>query len=106
VLVRTGWDRRWGTDEYWEPGPYLSATTADALVAAGAVLVGVDFWNVDDTSGGERPVHTTLLRHGVAVVEHLCRLDALPSTGATVNVAPLPVVGAASVPVRAWARCP
>jgi arylformamidase len=24
VLVRTGWDARWGTDAYWEPGPYIS----------------------------------------------------------------------------------
>lgn len=23
VLVRTGWDERWGTESYWEPGPEL-----------------------------------------------------------------------------------
>ncbi|MFL6138876.1 MAG: cyclase family protein [Frankiaceae bacterium] len=106
VLVRTGWDERWGTEQYWQPGPHLSAATAQALVDAGAVLVGVDFWNVDGTSGGERPVHSTLLGHGVLIVEHMCRLDALPRSGATVTVAPLAVVGAASVPVRAWARLP
>lgn len=32
VLVRTGWDERWGTARYWEPGPYLS--TQGARVAA------------------------------------------------------------------------
>jgi kynurenine formamidase len=106
VLVRTGWDRRWGTEAYWEPGPYLSASLAQALVDAGAALVGVDFWNADDTCGTERPVHSLLLGHGVPIAEHLRGLDALPSRGATVTVAPLAVVGAASVPVRAWARVP
>lgn len=24
VLIRTGWDERWGTNGYWEPGPYLA----------------------------------------------------------------------------------
>lgn len=24
VLIRTGWDTRWGSDSYWEPGSYLS----------------------------------------------------------------------------------
>src|SRR5262245_13784019 len=23
LLIQTGWDRRWGTDAYWEPGPFL-----------------------------------------------------------------------------------
>jgi arylformamidase len=106
VLIRTGWDRAWGEDAYWRPGPYLSAAAAQALVDAGVVLVGVDFWNVDDTSGGERPVHSLLLANDVSIVEHLRGLDALPATGATVTVAPLAVVGAASAPVRAWATLP
>ena len=103
VLIRTGWDRAWGTDAYWRPGPYLPAAAAQALLDAGVGLLGVDFWNVDDTSGRERPVHSLLLGHGVPIVEHLRGLDALPSTGATVTVAPLAVVGATSMPVRAWA---
>jgi arylformamidase len=24
VLIRTGWDSRWGTEAYWEPRPYLT----------------------------------------------------------------------------------
>lgn len=106
VLVATGWDRRWGTDAYWEAGPFLAEDVATALVDAGAALVGVDFWNVDDTRGKERPIHTLLLDAGIPVVEHLCRLTELPPRGATLSVAPLAVVGAASAPVRAWARTP
>jgi kynurenine formamidase len=64
VLVRTGWDRRWGTDAYWEPGPYLASSFIDLLIRVGATLVGVDFWNVDDTGDPSRPAHTRLLGEG------------------------------------------
>jgi kynurenine formamidase len=32
VLVRTGWDSRWETQAYWEPGPYLREDFAVRLV--------------------------------------------------------------------------
>ena len=50
VIIRTGWDERWGTARYWQPGPYLHIEVLDLLVGGGAALVGVDFWNVDDTA--------------------------------------------------------
>jgi kynurenine formamidase len=50
AVIRTGWDERWGTAGYWEPGPYIQAELLDLLVGGGAALVGVDFWNVDDTA--------------------------------------------------------
>ena len=105
VLVRTGWDAAWATDAYWEPGPYLATATAEALAAAEPALVGVDFWNVDDTTGNARPVHSVLLAAGVPIVEHLCRLDQV-ATGARVSVVPLAVRGAGSFPVRAFAELP
>ena len=103
VLFRSGWDQRWGTDAYWEPGPYLGADTVRALVTAGPALVGVDFWNVDDTTDPARPAHTELLRAGILIVEHLRGLDALPGSGFRFSAIPLSVEGAASMPVRAWA---
>ena len=106
VLLRTGWDVRRGTDAYWQPGPYLSAESVEALIAVGAALIGVDFWNVDDTRGAARPVQTALLAAGVLIVEHLAGLSALPTHGATFSAVPLAVDGAVSMPVRAWARVP
>jgi len=106
VLVRSGWDARWGRDAYWEPGPFLTGAYLERLVAAGPALVGVDFWNVDDTTDPARPAHTALLRAGIPIVEHLCHLDALPREGFRFNAAPLAIVGGASFPVRAWAELP
>jgi kynurenine formamidase len=104
VLVHTGWSDRWGTDAYFDPHPHLTRGAAELLVRAGAVLVGIDAVNVDDTSGGARPVHSTLLGGGVLVVEHLSGLDAVPADGALFYAVPLKLAGVGSFSVRAFAR--
>jgi arylformamidase len=105
VLLRTGWDRHWRTEYYGDPShPFLTAGGARHLVERGAVLVGIDTVNIDDTSGGERPAHTILLGAEVPVLEHLTALDRLPERGARLTAAPPAVVGLATFPVRAFAR--
>lgn len=104
VLIRTGWDGRWGTASYWEPGPYLGPEALDLLVSAGAALVGVDSWNVDDAADLASRVRTRLLRAGVLVVEHLCNLRGLPEDGFRFFAVPLRIAGGASFPVRAFAE--
>jgi kynurenine formamidase len=104
VLIRTGWDERWGTAAYWEPGPFLSRESVDLLLRARPKLVGVDCWNVDDIDDPRRRVHTALLRERILIVEHLCNLAELPATGFRFFAVPLRVVGGASFPVRAFAE--
>ena len=106
VLIRTGWDRRWPGEDYWSEDPFISASTTDELVRAGAALVGVDFSNVDDTTDPERPAHTRLLKAGIPIVEHLRGLDVLPSDGFRFFAVAPRVVGGASFPVRAFAEVP
>lgn len=106
VLIRTGWDARWGGSRYWEPGPFLAETFARRLVEAGAGLVGVDFWNVDDTTTRRRAIHTAFLEAGMPIVEHLCDLDRLPAEGFRFFAPVLRIVRGASFPVRAFAEIP
>jgi arylformamidase len=106
VLVRTGWDERWGTDAYWEPDPWLSGETLDALIEGGAALVGVDWTNVDDTTDPARPAHTRLLAAGIPIVEHMRGLGALPRSGFRFWAVPPRIVRGASFPVRAFAEIP
>jgi arylformamidase len=106
ILIRTGWDSRWGTDAYWEADPYLSAATLDALIEGGAGLVGVDFNNVDDTTDPARPAHTRLLGADIPIVEHLTNLGALPEDGFRFFAVPPRIVRGASFPVRAFAELP
>jgi kynurenine formamidase len=104
VLIRTGWDRRWGTESYWELGPYLSEESIELLIRSKVTLVGVDFWNVDDTMDPARPAHTRLLASNILIVEHLCNLSALPRTDFRFFAVPLRIVRGASFPVRAFAE--
>lgn len=104
VLVRTGWDRHWGTEAYFGANPCLSATAAEWLRDAGAVLVGIDSFNIDDTTTRARPVHTILLGADIAVVEHLCQLDRVPDGEFRFHAVPPRMTGVGSFPVRAWAE--
>lgn len=106
VLVHTGWSRHWCTDQYFENHPFLTAAAADYLKNAGATLVGIDSFNIDDTSGGHRPVHTVLLGAGIPIVEHMRGLDQLPATGALFTAVPPKVKGMGTFPVRAYATLP
>jgi arylformamidase len=65
VLVHTGWAEHWGTDRYFEGHPFLTEAAAVYLKEQGAAMVGIDSLNIDDISGGARPVHTVPLGAGI-----------------------------------------
>jgi kynurenine formamidase len=102
--VRTGWDARWGSEEYWSDAPFLPLTVVERLVDAGVQLVGVDFGNVDDTADLSRPAHTGLLEAGIPIVENLRGLQRLPREGFVFSAPPIAIVRGAAFPVRAFAE--
>jgi kynurenine formamidase len=104
LLVHTGWDAHWRTDQYFEQHPHLTAGLAEQLVTAGVTLVGIDSFNIDSTDDGTRPVHSALLGAGIPIVEHLCGLDAVPERGARFFAVPVKVKGMGTFPVRAFAK--
>lgn len=104
VLIRTDWSRHWNTIEYWQPGPFMTADAAQWLKEHGAALVGIDSWNIDDTSDPQRPVHTTLLGADIVICEHMCELGQLPAQGFHFSAVAPRVAGGTSFPVRAFAR--
>jgi arylformamidase len=105
VLLHTGWDIHFGTPDYAFGAPYLTGDGVDRLIEAGAVLVGIDSLNIDNTEGtGERPAHTRLLAAGIHVVEHLTNLSQLPASGARFTATAPLIEGFGTFPVRAFAR--
>lgn len=104
VLVRTGHDRRFGTQQYAENAPFLTASSADALVAADVAVVGIDSVNIDDMQDTSRPVHSALLAAGIPIVEHLRDLDQPPARGARFTAVPPPLVDVGTFTVRAFAQ--
>jgi kynurenine formamidase len=103
VLIHTGWDRHWRTDRYGVDHPFLSASAADWLLENGAVLVGIDSNNVDDTRVRARPVHSKLLAGNIPICEHMRGLDGLPDEGFRFSAVPPKVRGMGTFPVRAYA---
>ncbi|MHA4809604.1 cyclase family protein [Flavitalea flava] len=104
VLIHTGWDQHWNTENYYEGHPYLTEDAALYLRDCGVMLVGIDSHNIDNTQGRTRPVHSTLLGAEILIVEHLCNLSLLPYEGFQFSAVPPKFKGAGTFPVRAMAR--
>ena len=104
VLVHTGWDVHWRTERYLSGNPFLTRDAAEYLVNRGAVLVGIDSLNIDDTGDPSRPVHSTLLGADIPIVEHLCNLAGLPDQQFRFFAVPAKVAGFGTWPVRAFGQ--
>jgi kynurenine formamidase len=103
VLVHTGWDKHWRTEEYSSGNhPFLTESTATYLAKNGAALVGIDSFNIDGTRDGNRPAHSILLGHDIPIVEHLCGLGELPDSGFKFFAVPVKVRQFGTFPVRAF----
>ena len=104
VLVHTGWDQHWRTEEYANGNhPYLTEGAATYLAKNSAALVGIDSFNIDATRDGHRPAHSVLLGHDIPIVEHLCGLGDLPDSGFKFFAVPVKVRNFGTFPVRAFA---
>lgn len=104
VLVHTDWADHWNTPQYYENHPYLTEEAAMYLRDNGAVLVGIDSHNIDNTQTKKRPAHTTLLGAEILIAEHLCNLAVLPMSGFTFSAIPPKFKGVGTFPVRAMAK--
>jgi arylformamidase len=109
VLFRTDHSRHFATPGYFDRHPYLEREAADALLAAGVACAGIDSLNIDATwspMGDGRPVHTTLLRNDIPIIEHLTNLDQLPPTGFQFTAVPPKIENFGTFTVRAFAALP
>jgi arylformamidase len=102
VLVRTGWDAHWRTNQYFEGHPFLTEDAAEYLVQAGVMLVGIDSLNIDDTNDLTRPVHSHLLAADIPIIEHLRGLEQLPGDDFRFFAVPVKIKSMGTFPVRAF----
>jgi|SRR5215207_3668961 len=106
VLIRYGWDRRWGTGpegtSFLEDWPGLGGDAAEYLVGKGVSLVGCDTLAVDAFGSEENLAHYALLGNEVYIMENLKNLDRLPPWSFSAAF-PLKVRGGSGSPVRAVA---
>lgn len=115
LLLRTGWDRFsddqeafLNTDETGSHTPGISVEAAKWLAEETPLSgIGVDTVGIDAGRGAELdppfPVHYHLLGNDKYGVTSLQNLDELPTVGAMLIVAPLPIVGGTASPSRVLA---
>lgn len=117
VLYRTGWDRYaqdqelfLNTDEDGSHTPGVSAACAEWLAGSGITGFGVETVGIDAGNAAALepafPVHHHLMgsdKYGVTSLQNLSRL---PTRGAILIVAPLPIVGGTGSPARVLALVP
>ena len=103
VLFNFGWDAHWGGDLYLR-NPWIGTDLVELLIARGVTLVGTDAVSVDGKLDPERPAHSRLLGNDRLIVEDLRHLERLHGRDFRFFAMPIPVRGAASMPVRAFAE--
>jgi len=118
VLMRTGWDARWGDRlAYFGDSttgrannlhfPGFSAEAARVLVDERNVAgLGIDSPSVDYGPSTDFQVHRIGAAKNVYNLENLMGLDRLPATGAYLFALPMKIQGGSGGPVRAVAVVP
>jgi kynurenine formamidase len=101
VILRTGWEERWGTARYYETWPYLSEESARVLARAQLKGIGIDSPSIDAYAA--HTAHDICAAADLINVENLTNLAALPDGPFTLVVFPLKLAGCEASPVRAAA---
>lgn len=105
VLFYTGWEKKWGTDAYFDDTfPVPDKEAAQYLVSCGLKGVGTDALSVDTLADPDRPAHKTLLGGGLVIVESLCLRKVVGRKDVMFFALPTKFVDADGAPVRAIAE--
>lgn len=100
LVLSSGWEKHWGTDEYFGRFPVLSPEAADIVAAAGLSGVGVDMMSVDPMDTTTFPVHMRFFKKGMVIIENLRGLEALRGKTVSLWALPLKYENADGAPVR------
>lgn len=103
LIIRTGWEELWGTEEYFKGFPALSESAARWLGGFNLKGIGVDAISIDSMDTENFIVHNTLMKAGYIIIENLTNLKAVKEVFFTLSVLPLKYRGADGSPVRAIA---
>ena len=104
LLLRTGWEDKFGTAEYLTGFPTLSREAAEYALSLGLRGFGFDAISADRVESEECPIHRTLLGAGALIIENLRGMKELPE-GETFLLAalPMPLAQADGAPARVMA---
>jgi arylformamidase len=98
LLVKTGWGKRWGTDEFYKDFPGISEGAAAWLVARKVRLIGIEQPSVHTML--HREVHKALLASGMVVLETVANLREIASDRVYLAALPIKLAGLDGAPTR------
>jgi kynurenine formamidase len=96
VIIKTGWDKQFGSADYYKTYPPLSSAAAEYLVSLEIPLVAADTPFTLD-------VHKIFLRRGIPLVTNINNTSALPRGIVRLIAAPLLIAGGDGAPARVMA---
>ncbi len=101
LLLRTGIDKNWGTDDYFSTYPVLTQEAARFVAGKGLKGVGIDAISIDEIDSTSFDIHKILLSQGMIIIENLTNLRQVCGEIFTLSVFPLKIKDADGSPVRA-----
>lgn len=99
LILSTGWEEKWGSDDFLRHYPVLSENAARKVAAYGLKGVGADVMSVDPV-GGACPVHMIFFRAGMVIIENLRGLAPLRGKYVTLTALPFKFENSDGAPVR------
>jgi len=101
LLIHTGWNRRFGAEDYFSAHPSITLELAKFIADHKLKLLGIDTPSISVSESSE--IHTILLSAGIVIVENLCNLERIKGQNVFFSAAPLKLDGLDGSPVRAYA---
>ncbi|OFY43507.1 MAG: hypothetical protein A2X18_06065 [Bacteroidetes bacterium GWF2_40_14] len=105
ILLRTGWDRKWGSAGYFQDFPTLSENAVKWLCTFKLKGIGFDCISADPVSSTNLPNHRIILGKNLVIIENLCNLEPLIDQFFRFSCLPLKIADSDGSPVRAVAIC-
>jgi kynurenine formamidase len=102
VLIQTGWEEYWGSEQYVGSFPALSGEAAEYLMKFNLKGIGVDAISIDLMDTESFPIHKILLENDLVIIENLKNLSLLEGLF-DFYAFPLNVEDADGSPIRAIA---
>lgn len=103
VLIRTGWDRHFGSSFFFQDFPCLTLEAAQDLAHGGVALLGLDTPSPSPIDDPDQSIHKTLLGAGIVLVEGLINLHLIRGNECDLIVLPPLFKGFSGSPCRAVA---
>lgn len=110
VLFRTGWDQKWGNEDYFRDFPTLSMDSVKWLCSFKLKGIGFDCISADPVESTVLPNHRMVLGKDLLIIENLCKLEQLTDLQSIgrhflFSCLPLKIAESDGSPVRAVAIC-